>query len=163
MTEFNIRNEKPEIGDLVYLSGDNGMFIVLDKEEYSDDEVNYLNYEIVRVYPIRGKLQPFKVESDEIKLSQKMGTDSYDVKIALINKEREKKGYREGEYVKIIKERLAESESVDESVIDYESIKTVDGCLDAINDLDFLYNQFSDKEYLQNKEVVIARLESLRS
>lgn len=45
--------------------------------------------------------------------------------------------------------------------INYSSLQTTDECLDAMNDLTDLHNSFKDERYLEDREKVIDRLETL--
>lgn len=151
--------EIPQIGDMVEVEGTKGLFVVVKMEDYTDEDGIDIDYEVMQVFPVRREPRRMNAKYENTYLYEKRGSEKYNIQMNVISQRRENYGYDEGEYVDII----LQYEQGDISVIEYSKIKTVDECLDAINDLDFLYNKFKDEEYLQNKEVVIERLESLRS
>jgi hypothetical protein len=89
--------------------------------------------------------------------------------LKFIQKDREKKGlvwstrfhYIAEKNIESIKEgtvREVKSPNQKTDIIRYDTLDSIDKCLDTINDLTILHKMFGDESYLQLKELVTERL-----
>lgn len=159
-------------GDVVKLKSfdkESEYHIITDFEEYINPitKKDGYRYELMKIFPVERMSKVEYVNHMEVKLIGRASDIQGKAVLELVKKEREKKGFLDKpEYIKAIEVNIHSDKStlnryVDESIARYDLIKTVDGCLDAINDLNQFYEVFGDEAYLQLKEVVYKRLKSL--
>lgn len=157
------KNRHIEVGDMVRVYGeDYSLFIVLEVEDFSDDELIDMDFKLAKIYPQSQNLILSIEGMDDVSLFEKRGTESYNRKMRFVEIDRETKGWGEAKYINIIKDSLKndnlKNSKRDSDEIDYSPPKTINECLDMINDLDFLHNQFGGEEYLEAKKLVFERL-----
>ncbi|MEE5181057.1 hypothetical protein JDW21_19530 [Bacillus subtilis] len=150
---------KFELGDLVIKNKneDNAYVVVfVDKNR---------KYQIMQVMPLIRVSMIETVSENEIKLSAKEGSLCYELVMALIMREREKRGWTEKPdflfEIEFNKNPRTSNINNDLSVVRYDRIGNIDECLDALNDLRLLHKRFGDEVYLQLYEVVEKRLKEL--
>lgn len=161
-----------DFGDVVKTKFfENGVeyFIITDIEDFSSDrdDEEYV-YEVMKIFPVQEKSDTLYLTKKELSLIGK-GNDSEGRTILhFVNKERNKAGLKQQpDYMQAILENSKATQLVrikkkqDDDTIRYDKLKTVDDCLDAMNDLDELHKNFGDYAYLQLKDVVVERLKKL--
>ncbi|MFS0905831.1 hypothetical protein AB3N02_22670 [Priestia aryabhattai] len=175
------------IGDIVTYKVSSGTieyYIITDMEDYSfetaDGEfIKDIDYQIAMIYPVHRKTKFAVVDEEVIKLVAKETDQQYSLIFDLINKERDKRMWLgKPDYMVFVEtNKVANQKKQDGSlvatkygwkekekdldVIKYHELKTVDDCLDAMNDLTALHKNFGDEAYIQLKEFVMIRLKEL--
>ena len=145
---------KFQVGDLVSDVDGNAVFVIVGRIRKSrtnrDKETFYDVYQVVQIYSLdeeemfEGDLQRFEIKDEYLELRACRDTKEHDSETEDINAYREDLGYE-----------VVEIKSLLTEYIDYESFKTIDECLDAMNDLDILYSTFGDKEYIDKKNKIM--------
>jgi len=158
------------IGDAVYLKkvGGTQIFMVVDFLEYqeflTDEVAEDKDYEIMQIYPVQEDASFEIVKYDELAIHSRLGSVNNEMLHHIIKKDREDMGlYGVPDFVRIANDSRDFHESkIDKSIVDYTTFKTIDECLDVINDLNMLHDAFGDKEYLDSKEIVIKRMKEIQ-
>jgi uncharacterized protein (DUF1330 family) len=178
-----------QLGDIVRTksssTGDYYMIVGVEDASTQTVEGKFItdfDYEIAKIYPVQ-KESEFSIISHK-KLAMVATTSEKDNRIILdfVNKERQKRGwYDEPDYITALqvskgmstkkltrtvkdKDGNKSKEEVGMKKFDtirYDKLKTVNECLDALNDLKDLHKNFGDEAYLQLKEIVEKQLKSL--
>ena len=164
MKEFREEYEEMDglginVGDFITSPNFEGaLFIVSDVYDYTDyDEVDSeidVVYEVIRIFPIAKKNAEFNLEHTDVFLHSRLNSDKHRITYETIKRLRSERGFEQepdfmGDFNLISRD------------VDYSSGATVDDCLDMLNNLDFLYETFGDKEYKDNKKLVMERLVEL--
>ena len=148
-------NEMIGVGDFITADGMEGyLYVVTDVYDYSDENDIDIIYNAIRIFPVRLQHHEQELDYREVTLHSKFNSKQY---IATYNAI---KSYRLEKNLKAEPEFMSDFDVVERDV-DYSSGLTVDDCLDMINNLDFLYKAFGDKEYKDNKALVMKRIEEL--
>lgn len=166
---------KPNIGDIVKINGDDkSIFIVVNTVQLETslyDGIDICEYEIIKIYPIDKISKYMTVSQGGLTLHAKKNDKDHALILKFIQKDRERNGiYGVPEFVQVLNQNIninADNEGVKISVIRhdiirYDLIKTVDECLDAINDLNMLYEMFDDDYFLTAKKQVYKRIIRLK-
>lgn len=178
MKEFNI-------GDVVKIKtdmhGDDVLFMVVDFADFTEPSkhgekpVIDIDYELMQIYPIMKTSKYMTLSQNDLMLHARKDSRDYELLLKMLQKERERRNwFGVPDYIdvanrnikaisKYMKEERAELVKVKVpvkrlDVVRYDLIDNVDECLDAINDLNKLYEQFGDESYLQLKELVKDRI-----
>jgi hypothetical protein len=175
------------IGDIVTYKVSNGTseyYIITDMEDYSfetsDGEwLKDIDYQIAMIYPVLRKTKFAVVDEEVIRLVAREEDQQYSLIFELVNRERDKRQwFGKPDYMVFVEtNKVANQKKKDGSlvatkygwkekvkdldVIKYHELKTVNECLDAMNDLTALHKNFGDEAYLQLKEFVMTRLREL--
>jgi hypothetical protein len=102
-------------------------------------------------------------------IKEKTGSRNHDLLLRFIQKDREKIGwYGVPDFIQVANKNLKGDTKTPVKevkvpvkrfdVIRYDQLETIDQCLDALNDLNRLYEMFGDEAYIQLKEVVTSRI-----
>lgn len=156
MKEFDKHEElEIDVGDFVKVVGSDGkLFVVTEVYDYSEDGEIDISYDVIQIFPIKTNWSELSYDYGDVILHSKLNSNQYQTTFSYIKKVRLERNLRE---MPIFMDNF---EIVDREV-DYSSGETVDDCLDMLNNLDFLYDTFGDKEYKENKNIVMKRLEEL--
>lgn len=178
---------KFKIGDLVRFHGvlETAYLMVTDVENFSREVdgriVLDIDYEIVQLYPITKKFEYAIVMQDSLGLLATPNMKIHKSILNFVRKERAFAGYydehdlakrfREGSSHKHEgvgslgnpdKYKLQEKKIIKyDDVVKYKEIETIDGCLDAYNDLTSLHSNFGDEAFLQLRSLVEERIKEL--
>ena len=147
------------VGDFIHVKGIEGaLFIVSDVYDYTDygddDSDLEIAYEAIKIFPVSNKSNRVEFDYSEVLIHSKMNSDKYKITYETIKRLRYERGLKK-------EPDFMEDFVVADRNVDYSSAETFDDCLDMMNNLDFLYETFGDKEYKENKEFVLKRLEEL--
>jgi hypothetical protein len=166
-----------EIGDIVTDdsddSGMSAMYIISDFAKYieSGEEGFDFDCELIQIYPITKKEYFVAIDSSLLTLQEKWNSVGFKALMKIIEEERNRRGmFGQPEYLEYIRISRLENkldniissmnalELRGNDVIEYDSFETIDECLDAINDLNILIEEFGDETYIGNKELTIETL-----
>jgi len=134
-------------------------YIVTDVNDYSVRNTNGtyiedINYEVMMVFPIRKKIKISSLNDRDVILYRKSGTARYNEFLYHINKKRELRGFKgEADYMMFV--------DYSPSMVFYDRLKTIDECLDAMNDLKWMGELLGGEDYEINRGIVIDRLREL--
>lgn len=174
------------ITDIVKLKGDDRfLYMVVDiadftkTSEIGEKPVIDIDYEVMQIYPIQKNSSYITFSHNDIEIAHKMGDRNHELTLRFIQKDREKLGwFGVPDFVEVANKNLQSIRRVEKAsmasdeqpikeikmptkrldIIRYDIIETIDGCLDALNHLQALYEMFGDEAYLQLKEVVTSRI-----
>jgi hypothetical protein len=169
--EFNIR-------DIVKLrNNDDILFMVVDVADFSTvakngKELIDIDYEMMQIYPIQKTGKYLTVAQNDIVLHHKSDSRNYQQLLKFIQKDREAKGWYGIPDFLVLAEKNARAEANNrekkvkmpmqkQDIIRYDTIKTIDECLDAYIHLTMLYELFEDEAYLQLRELIEGRIKWL--
>lgn len=160
-------------GDIVKLKfGLNGIeyFIVTDALDFSkDQDGSDMQYEIMRIFPAMKASMIANVDEKKIEIVAKDGTKDSRLILDFVMRKRYERGWHDTPDFDIALRQNRKAENGEgkakhkdkDDVVRYDKLGSVDQCLDAMNDLQRLYNVFGDEAYLQLREVVQNRLKDL--
>lgn len=173
MQEFNI-------GDIVRLKdNDSILFMVVDVADFTEPSkhgekpVIDIDCELMQVYPILKNAKYTTVSQNDIDSHARRESKDSEILLRLIQKDRERNGwYGVPDFIEVANNNMKAIHKSNQKtnvkqvkmpmkrldVVRYDLIDNVDECLDAINDLNLLYEMFGDESYLQLKELVVSRL-----
>lgn len=152
-------------------------FIVVDLFDYSlDSDKEIIEYELMQIYPYLEHPDIIKIKNkQDYYLVTREGTSTWNRMVGEVIEEHINFGWNSTpDFLMALEEnkklyskytQLSDAlkggtkEQMD--VIRYDNLKTVNECLDALNDLQQLHNVFGDEAYLQLREVVMKRLKEL--
>lgn len=146
------------IRDIVYKRNiPQKLFMVVDYTVFG----NEVEYELMQVYPVMENSDFDFAYRNEIVVKCKDGTNESDILHKLIKAERTKKGYVGlPDFVKVAIDTT--SALFNNDYVEYTRYKKIDECLDALNDLKMLHDEFGDKEYLDSMEIVKKRMREIQ-
>ena len=178
-----------ELGDIVRTksssTGDYYMIVGVEDATTQTIEGKFIvdfDYEIAKIYPVMKESDFSIISHKELAMVAKTSEKDNRIILDFVNKERQKRGwYDEPDYITALQVSKGEStkkltrtvkdkdgnKSKEEvgvkkfDIIRYDKLQTVDECLDALNDLTALHNNFGDEAYIQLKEVVEKKLKSI--
>lgn len=161
------------IGDVVKIDDESELWIVLDYVDYSSTDIEY---ELMRIIPVRKNEEYTVCQQEDLSFHTKYNSKPYELLIDFINKERGRLGlFDEPQFIEIVRNNLKASKELksvrtEDSFIvlklddaNYNMVKTIDECLDMINDLNMLYEAFKDEKYLEHKEMVFEQIKKLQN
>jgi len=166
-----LEKKKFRIGDIVAIGSGEAIFIVADISEwYLKNDVEY-EYELIQIYPITKDTVYKSSYHNNMLLKAKRFSLQNTNTLAYIQKEREFKGMiGKPDYMTICEENMKyEKEKIVDKAFNqkpvktilYSHIETVDKCLDAMNDLKEMHDLWKDERYLEDRQIVLKRLEEL--
>lgn len=154
------------------------LFMVVDYMDFTESISNGKNiididYELMQIYPVQKDSKYATVSQNDLMIKEKRGSRNYELLLGFINKDREKNGfYGTPDFIQVSDRNIKTIANAEKTrakaptrkldTIRYDVIDTVDGCLDAINHLNTLYEMFGDEAYIQLKELVTARIIKLQ-
>lgn len=172
-----------KIGDIVKPKTieDTAYYVVTGLEDNSrkDKDGNMIKsviYEVAKIYPVSKKSDIEYFRQDALSIIAQYAEKENKMIIDFVLKERANNDWHEiPDFVKCIDMMLGRTKSKvkttkkkkvdltfksnqDIDDVNYEKLLTFDDCLDALNDLDDLYENFKDEDYLKSKETVNERL-----
>lgn len=165
MREFNI-------GDIVKKNGGSKSFlyIVTDFNDHSiikgSKEVVDIDYEVTQIFPVSILTYQSIVGQNDLIIHAKHNSKDNEFVLEFIKKEREARGlFGKPDYITIIENNLKKETEIEQQknldIVRYDLLKTVDECLDAMNDLEALYNTFGDELYLELKDLIKDKLKEI--
>lgn len=176
-----------KIGDVIKRkNGNDSLFMIVDivtpeGVEKDIDLSGNIFYETMKIFPIEKVSQYLLVDSNDVVLHTENGVTEHKILLQFIKKEREKRGWFDiPDFIQVAEQNIvnkfakASAEALMNTgevkvkivqkkydVIRYDLINSVDECLDAINDLNILYEMFGDEAYIQLKELVAERIKEI--
>jgi hypothetical protein len=160
-----------DFGDIVkpkFSFGGVEYYIVTDVNDFSkSNDGSDMQYEIMRIFPISKASRVDNLDDKRLELVAKGGTKDARLVLDFVMKKRAEKGWNDTpdfetvmyHNMKLVNGVRVLSDPLD--VVRYDQLGSIDECLDAMNDLQEMYNVFGDEAYLQLREVVQNRLRDL--
>lgn len=180
---------KYKVRDIVKVKNINGAYYMITNfVNFLDVKGIGTSYRLIKIYPISDVVECIIVNEKDISVIAEKESHEYNMIIAYLNEGYKNIGYRDFThfvnnvalppnydkdiYVKgnaIIKYKDktdTKNNSISivkpiQDIIHYHEIDNIDECLDAMNDLKALYENFGDEAYLQLYELVKRRLKKL--
>lgn len=143
--------------------------IVTDCETYRNPFTKKLStrYQIMQIYPVKKSSEVNFCDKIDLFLVSKCGSHKAKHIMELVKKERQILGFTErADYFRTMEVNIHSENSsfepfVDESEAELGVFLTLDEGLEAIHDLQNLYEIIGDKAYLEEKEKVIERIKEI--
>lgn len=143
------------VGDIVKKRFDSREYYTV---VYVYDFSDKVMYELSILYPVAIHSKTTMENHDSIYIVAENGTEKHSTMIEFINKERLAKGLG-GIIVDNYSANINFADGLD--IVNYDRLESIDECLDAMNDLKLLHNEFGDEDYLHLRELVQNRLKEL--
>lgn len=161
-----------EIGDITkHHEGSSNLYIVVDMIEFNKNDIDV---EMMQIYPIRETAKYITDSHINIMIHAKANSRDARTLLEFIIQDRHARGWYEvPDYVIAVRNNLSYINSIDtlkkikksklsqSKNVHYKYIDDIDECLDALIDLDALYKLFQDEEYIEQRNIVLERLEIL--
>lgn len=143
-------------------------FIVTDMADFSQNgDGSEMVYEVMRIYPITLTSKIANFDEKQLELIGKGNEKQGRMMLDYVIKERLKRGWRDEPDFLIAMSQNLKANKLNKAIppkldeIRYDKLPNIDSCLDAMNDLERLYELFGDEAFLQLREVVKSRLKQL--